>query len=245
MKNPESPFAQLLRSRPSYVAPVAGERIVVVADLHDPDCNSSVIANLIRFVGEWQPQRLVAVASTWCREDPDACVAFAGLLTRLRSVFSGAIVVQANDVPRAGPGSRWSSLCTAALSDLEVGVVSGIYPIAPDWFSLTATGPGGSRYSGAQAIMLARTLQTSIVCNGTSGLAVIGQTSSADGSARTLWGFETGTLSRTAAKAAAGSRPRPELGFGVIAGTNGLAEPIAVPVQRTGSFTFDGEAYAG
>jgi hypothetical protein len=89
--------------------------------------------------------------------------------------------------------------------------------------------------------MLARTFQSSIVCNGTSGLAAIGQSNGAEG--RTIWGFETGTLSPRTAKATPSQRGRLELGFGIINATDGCGEPIAIPVQRSGSFTFDGQAF--
>ncbi len=237
----EPPLARILRSRPTYVPPVSGERIVVVADLHTSDCHSRAITNLINFLAEWQPERLVAVASTWCSAEANNCEAFVDRITRLRTAYAGEIVLQVSDTPFLTPASPWGTICRGTVTSLGVQVIPGIYPIAPGWFSLTATGPGASRYPGSQAIMLARTFQSSIVCNGTSGLAAIGQSNGAEG--RTLWGFETGTLSPRSAKSAPSQRGRLELGFGIINAADGSGEPIAVPVQRSGSFTFDGQTF--
>ncbi|WP_035804731.1 hypothetical protein [Kitasatospora mediocidica] len=125
-------------------------------------------------------------------------------------------------------------------SRITVSSATRVSRTAPERFS--ATGPGSSRYPGALAILLARGFGHSIICSGTSSLALIGEIPADDLTADALWGFEVGTLRLTAASTA--SSFRPAMGFGVVDPTTGIAEPIAVPISRSGAFTFDEVTYA-
>ncbi|MER8184243.1 hypothetical protein [Kitasatospora sp. NPDC094015] len=223
--------------------PTVGERVVVVADLLTPSCHPRAVMNLIRFVRDWQPDRVVVMSTSQPSSTRKGSECTTRALAQLRAVYSGDVVIQAGagaggDCHIAGPCPCWP----AVISDLGLAVVAGIQPVEPGWLSLTATGPGPSRYPGALAILLARGFGRSVICSGTSGLALIGEIPADDPTADTLWGFEIGTLRRTATSTA--SSFRPAMGFGVVDSTAGVAEPIAVPISRSGAFTFDGVTYA-
>ncbi|WP_148089533.1 hypothetical protein [Kitasatospora cineracea] len=239
----DAPLAQLLRSRPGYVPPTVGERVVVVADLLAPSRHPRAVMNLLRFVGDWQPDRVVVMSARQHGSTHKGSECATSTLARLRAVYSGDIVIQAGagagrDALTVGSCSCWHPV----ISDLGLAVTAGIHPVAPGWLSLSATGPGVSRYPGALAILLARGFGHSIICSGTSGLALIGEIPTGDSTADTLWGFEIGTLRCTAPSTA--SSFRPAMGFGVVDSTTGIAEPTAVAISRSGAFTFDGVTYA-
>ncbi|MEU3572200.1 hypothetical protein AB0E96_27805 [Kitasatospora sp. NPDC036755] len=223
--------------------PTVGERVVVAADLLAPSRHPRAVMNLIRFVRDWQPDRVVVMSASQPSSTRKRSECTMSALTQLRAVYSGDVVIQAGAGAggayfAAGPCPCWP----AVISDLGLAVVAGIHPVAPGWLSLSATGPGSSRYPGALAILLARGFGHSIICSGTSGLALIGEIPIGDPAAETLWGFEIGTLRRTTTSTT--SPFRPAMGFGVVDSTTGVAEPIAVPISRGGAFTFDGVTYA-
>lgn len=220
--------------------------VLVVADLHAPQIHERAFDNLVQFVADAMPDRIVVLASqtAWCdpQDNGGSCSAFVSRLERLREVHARPIVLQTSSLPVQGDVElAWSNECTSALSKLGIYELRGIYEPAPGWHSLCATGAANPRYPGALAIQLARMLGGSVVCGGTTALAVIGQSNARGGTTR--WGLEIGSLVRPPTGGRGTSRTT-TMGFALLSASHDAVKPQAIAVQRDGSFTVDGIHYA-
>ena len=116
------------------------------------------------------------------------------------------------------------------------------YEIAPDW--LLMHGDEGSQNStaGITALNLAKRTNKSVVCGHTHRQAVVpfNQSHSAD-STRTIYGFETGNLMDwNKAKYIKGGLFNWQKGFGLLYVDGTTVTPMAIPIQKDGSFIVDG-----
>ena len=116
------------------------------------------------------------------------------------------------------------------------------YEIAPDW--LLMHGDEGSQNStaGITALNLAKRTNKSVVCGHTHRQAVVpfNQSPGAD-STRTIYGFETGNLMDwNKAKYIKGGLFNWQKGFGLLYVDGTTVTPMAIPIQKDGSFIVDG-----
>ena len=169
--------------------------VLLIAGLHGT--NATTIRNLIRFVGDRQPDSIIALAPQhrWCDTTQSPCEDFAASLDALSQAHDRPVVIQTNSLPPSGGDElAWSRICTDALHRNNAVLHTGILPIAPGWYSLCANDGPESSYPGSLAIGLARVLRASVICGGTNALGVISETSGAEGNQCTLWGAELGSM---------------------------------------------------
>lgn len=219
--------------------------VPVIAGLHSPQQNAKAVKNLIRFIGEWRPDRVLLLApqSGWCDTARVSCQGFISFLEALRQSYELPVVVQTNAFPLPdSPPLHWSNQCIDALQALDITLHSGLYPVAPGWYSLCANSRSVKARPGSLAMTLARSLRTSVICSGTEGLAAVGQTPEGHENASTfLWGIETGTLGPSMAQRSSDSAVA--VGFALLEASGSLPLPTIVPVERDGSFTVAGNPY--
>lgn len=113
-----------------------------------------------------------------------------------------------------------------------------------DWVLVHGDEGSMNQNAGLTALGLAKKFGKSVVCGHTHRLGVSAYSEGIRGDYRTVWGLEVGNLmdKRKASYLKAGAANW-QMGFGIIE-TNGKAvTPIAVPVNKDGSFTIYGKLY--
>ena len=114
-----------------------------------------------------------------------------------------------------------------------------------DWVLVHGDEGSMNQNGGLTALGLAKKFGKSVVCGHTHRLGVSAYSEGIRGDYRTVWGLEVGNLmdKRKASYLKAGAANW-QMGFGIIE-TNGKAvTPIAVPVNKDGSFTIYGKLYS-
>jgi len=215
--------------------------VLVVAGLHHASQSAATAGNLIRFAGDWQPDRIIALAPQygWCGPATTSCGNFAAFLNSLARTHEHPVVIQTNSLPPPGTEAlTWSDPCAAAIRHNNAVLHTGILLVAPGWYSICANDGPRPGYPGALAIGLARALRASVICGGTLMPGVVGESSGTATNERTLWGVEVGT-----AGAAFMPAPATEYGFMILEPDGQGAAPTTVPIGRDGSFTACGVTY--
>ncbi|WP_194904817.1 hypothetical protein [Catenulispora rubra] len=197
---------------------------ITVPPASQPDISN--IGNIVRFIAEWQPDRLLLTAPglAWgCRQD------LIELLKEIRRVYQLPVVIQTNALTVPGV-PQWKNQCLETFAALNMTPHAGIYAPAPGWYSVCSSEPPMSTYAGAIAILLARALRASVLCAGADRMGIIEETvgkTHSDG--KTLWGIELAEKARQ--------------GFLILESTPLETKPTVVPIHRDGSFTVAGVTY--
>ncbi|WP_194916906.1 hypothetical protein [Catenulispora rubra] len=213
--------------------------VVIASGLHAAASGSAPVRNLIKFIGDWHPDRVLLLAPQggWCNPKKSVCSGFVGFLEALRGSYNLPVTIQMNALPAPGTTtSAWSRTCLSALRSLDVDTHAGIYAITPGWYSLCVNGRTQKGNPGSLAMTLARTLRASVMCSGTGRLASVGEShEDSQDLSRPLWGVETGYVGASSGSTASG--------FALLAMHKGGPQPVMIPINSSGTFTVDGVAY--
>jgi len=198
--------------------------VVVISDLQMPFHSKAALRNVISFIGDYQPSRVVQIGdlcdfpspARWnkgtkgefedgvIKHTKDAEVEFCAAL---RGVYSGRIdVTEGNhdlrpreylkkNAPALAESNAFDLDVLMSFKDYGIGFVRDFIDLNGGW---TAThghlGFSLSRYAGGTAINAARKINRSVVIGHTHRIGVIGESKGYAGKGSTLWGFEVGHL---------------------------------------------------
>lgn len=251
------------------------QTIVAISDVQAPYQDSRALANIINFIGEYRPTRVVQVGdfldapqpSRWSKgmageyeptlqRDVDECKS---ILARIRAVYDGPLTIKRGNhderietyVSRYAPALRSIRALRLeellGLGELEVGYERGIFDLAPGW--VCAHGDEGKyrNDSGGTALALAEQLGKSVVCGHTHKLAVKHRHDSYAGRVtRRLYGFEVGNvMNLKKAHYLKAGSANWQQGFGILYVDGSTVTPSPIYIQGDGSFLVEGRQYGG
>lgn len=123
--------------------------------------------------------------------------------------------------------------------------LGGFYDIAPGWVSTHGhLGTPLRQVAGGSAMAAARKIGKSVVQGHTHRLGICFETTGYSAKAKTMTGFEVGNMMdlKQASYLKSGSANW-QSGFGVLYVDGNKVTPVAVPVNKDGSFIFEGRKY--
>jgi predicted phosphodiesterase len=198
--------------------------IVVVSDVQYPYHNKRAVANVLRLIGQLQPDEVVQIGDLMDYPQParwskGTQAEFAAgvmkdseniqrdILAPLREAYDGPVTVLEGNHdlrPRTYLAKYAPALAESRAFDLDVllnfdeydvRLITGFYDFHPGWtFTHGHLGFSLSRYAGGTALNAAKRIGKSLVCGHTHRLGFLGESTGYDGRGQTLWGFEVGHL---------------------------------------------------
>jgi len=239
--------------------------IVAISDLQVPYHDKRAVNNIASFIKEFKPTEVATVGdemdfqtiSKWSR---GTIMEFEGSIGKNRDETCRILEqLQVTRMARSNHTDRlfnYVSLKAPGLLGLpeltlpnflrmkELGITyhEDPYEIAPDWLLMHGDEGNQNSTAGITALNLAKRTNKSVVCGHTHRQAVVpySQSYGADDT-RTIYGFETGNLMDwSKAKYIKGGLFNWQKGFGLLYVDGKTVTPVAIPVQRDGSFIVDG-----
>lgn len=199
-------------------------RIVVISDVQYPYHNRKAVANVVRLIGDIQPDEVVQIGDLMDYPQParwskgtqaeftagvikDSENIQRDILAPLRAVYDGPVAVLEGNHdlrPRTYLAKYAPALTESRAFDLEVLLnfdeydirfVPEFYDFHPGWTMTHGhLGFSLSRYAGGTALNAAKRVGKSLVCGHTHRLGFLGESTGYSGRGQTLWGFEVGHL---------------------------------------------------
>jgi predicted phosphodiesterase len=199
-------------------------RIVVISDIQYPFHSVRALKNVIRMIGEVQPDEVVQIGDALDYPQParwskGTAAEFASgvvddsegfkrdFLAPLRAVYAGPVTVLEGNhdlrprvylekyAPALADSRAFHLDVLCGFEEFGVELVQEFYEFHPGFvFTHGHLGFSLSRYAGGTAINAAKRLGKSVVCGHTHRMGVIGESAGYPGSEKTLWGFEVGHL---------------------------------------------------
>jgi len=243
--------------------------IVAIPDLQVPYHDKRALKNVTDFVKDFKPTEVVTVGdemdmqtiSKWSRgsalehegsigKDRDETCRILeelGVSHMPRSNHTDRLF---NTVSLRAPGLLGLPELTLEkffrMEELGITYHEDPYEFAPDWLLMHGDEGSISGHAGMTALNLGRRTNTSVLCGHTHRQAITPYSQShansgGDITSRTIYGFEAGNLmDYKKAKYIKGGLFNWQMGFGLIYVDGKTVTPMAIPVQRDGSFIVNG-----
>jgi hypothetical protein len=242
------------------------KRIVVISDLQVPFHDERAVRNVGAFIRKWRPDDVLCVGdeldfqtiSRWSSGRDE----WSGTIGRDRDVAQRVLYeLQINHIVRSNHTDRlYKSLATRlpgliGLPELEYENFMGFktlgikfhrkpYEISPDWIMVHGDEQAINHNAGLTALTAARRHGKSVVCGHTHRLGVSAFSEASGGKlGRVLRGLEVGHLmDETQAHYTRGVFNW-QKGFGLLYVDRKGVTPVAVPIDKSGSFVVEGKRY--
>lgn len=253
------------------------ETTVVISDTQLPYEDKRALKNVIKFIGDYNPDRVVQIGdlmdyptpSRWSKGTREE---FAQLvrehseygkrhfLEPLRDAYDGPVgILEGNHDMRPRVYLTQNAPALAEFHDVvEFDVLLDFDSFGVERLpAMSQAGPdtvfmhghekkASSRIPGGLAFHFASELDVNVVCGHTHKMAIRPHTKGyVGGKITTRWGFETGCLmdrSKAQYLGETGSANW-QLGFGILYADKQAVQPVAVGIERDGSFIVEGERY--
>jgi predicted phosphodiesterase len=243
------------------------ERIVIVSDLQIPYHDPRAVHNLIDFIKRYKPDRVVSIGdeidlpqvSKWERgrigeyagtigKDRDATVKILEQLRVTDVIRSNHTDRLFNYIASYAPGlygiPELQLENFLRLSELGITYHKKPMVIAPGWVAVHGDHGRLSQIPGQTALKQALQHGKSLVCGHTHRLGLTHATEASGGIVgRILSGLEVGNLMDFKKAHYTHGSANWQQGFGLLYVDGRNVTPVAVPVQRDGSFIVEGKRY--
>ena len=243
------------------------ERICIVSDLQIPYHDPRAVNNLIDFIKRYKPDRVVSIGdeidmpqiSRWNRGTAGEYVGSLGrdrdITVKILEKLRVTDVIRSNHTDRlfnyiANQAAGLSGIPELKLENFlrlpELGITywRKPMPIAPNWVAVHGDHGRISQVAGQTALKQALQHGKSIVCGHTHRLGLTHATEASGGIVgRILTGLEVGNLMDFKKAFYTNGSANWQQGFGLLYVDGRNVTPVAVPVQRDGSFIVEGKRY--
>jgi predicted phosphodiesterase len=242
------------------------KRIVVISDLQVPFHDKTATRNLAKFISKYKPDDVLCVGdeldfqtiSRWS----SGCDEWSGTIGRDRAAAQEVLYdLQVTHIVRSNHTDRlYKSLASRlpgliGLPELEYPNFMGFkelgikfhtkpYEITKDWIMVHGDEQATKPHGGLTALEAAKRHGKSVVCGHThrQGLSAF-STASGGVLTGTLTGFEVGHLMDEKQAYYTKGTMNWQKGFGIIYVDKKRVQPVAIPVERDGSFIVEGKRY--
>lgn len=243
--------------------------IVAISDMQVPYHDKRALENIIHFVKDFKPTEVVTVGdemdmqtiSKWSkgtkleyegsigrdRDETCSIMERLGVSHMARSNHTDRLF---NTVSLRAPGllglPELNIQNFFRMDDLGIKYHEDPYELAPDWLLMHGDEGSANSTAGQTALGLAKRTGTSIICGHTHRQAIIpySQSHASSGGgiiSKTIYGFETGNvMDYRKARYIKGGLFNWQQGFGILYVDGKTVTPVAVPIQRDGSFIVNG-----
>lgn len=239
--------------------------IVAISDLQVPYNDKRATQNIINFIKDFKPTKVVTVGDemdfqTISKWSKGTLLEYEGSIGRDRDETCRILeAMNVTDMPRSNHTDRLFNTVNIRvpgflglpeltienflrLKELGITYHENPWELAPNWLLMHGDEGSMSGHAGMTALNLAKRTGKSVICGHTHRQAVIPYTQSyGAGTSSSIYGFETGNVMDYAkAKYIKGGLFNWQQGFGVLFVDGNKVTPVAVPIQRDGSFIFNG-----
>ena len=243
--------------------------IVAISDLQVPYHDKRAVENIIHFIKDFKPSEVVTVGdemdmqtiSKWSRgtileheqsigNDRDETVRILEAMKVTHMSRSNHTDRLFNTVSLRAPGLLGLPELTLPnflrMKELGITYHEDPYELAPGWLLMHGDEGSMSGHAGMTALNLAKRADMSIICGHTHRQAVLPYSHShatfgGEITTKIIYGFETGNLmDYSKAKYIKGGLFNWQKGFGLLYVDGKTVTPVAVPIQRDGSFIVGG-----
>ena len=243
------------------------KRILIISDLQIPFHDPRLVTNLIGFVKRYKPDQVVSIGdeidlpsvSRWQR---GTIGEYAGTIGRDRDMTVKILEqLRVNDVVRSNHTDRlFNYIANQApgligipelqlenflrLPELGITYHKKPMPIAPNWIAVHGDHGRISQVPGQTALKQALQHGKSVVCGHTHRLGLTHATEASGGViGRILTGLEVGNSMQFSKASYTHGSANWQQGLGLLYVDGKNVTPVAVPVQRDGSFIVEGKRY--
>lgn len=243
------------------------KRILIISDLQIPYHDPRLVTNLIGFVKKYKPDQVVSIGdeidlpsvSRWQR---GTIGEYAGTIGRDRDMTVKILEqLRVNDVVRSNHTDRlFNYIANQApglmgipelqlenflrLPELGITYHKKPMPIAPNWIAVHGDHGRISQVPGQTALKQALQHGKSVVCGHTHRLGLTHATEASGGViGRILTGLEVGNSMQFSKASYTHGSANWQQGLGLLYVDGRNVTPVAVPVQRDGSFIVEGKRY--
>ena len=243
------------------------KRILIISDLQIPYHDPRLVTNLIGFVKRYKPDQIVSIGdeidlpsvSRWQR---GTIGEYAGTIGRDRDMTVKILEqLRVTDVVRSNHTDRlFNYIANQApglmgipelqlenflrLPELGITYWRKPMPIAPNWVAVHGDHGRISQVAGQTALKQALQHGKSVVCGHTHRLGLTHATEASGGViGRILTGLEVGNSMQFSKASYTHGSANWQQGFGLLYVDGRNVTPVAVPVQRDGSFIVEGKRY--
>ena len=239
--------------------------IVGISDLQVPFHDKRAVANIINFIKDFKPTQVVTVGDemdfqTISKWSKGTLLEYEQSIGKDRDETCRILeALKVSHVPRSNHTDRLAKLVGLRAPGLlglpeltlknflrfdELGIDyhEEPYEVAPDWLLMHGDEGSQSSHAGTTALNLAKRTNKSVLCGHTHRQGCIPYTRAYGAqTTHTIYGFETGNLmDYSKAKYIKGGMFNWQKGFGVLYVDGTKVTPVAVPIQKDGSFVFAG-----
>jgi predicted phosphodiesterase len=243
------------------------KRILIISDLQIPFHDPRLVTNLIGFVKRYKPDQVVSIGDeidfpSVSRWERGTIGEYAGTIGRDRDMTVKILEqLRVNDVVRSNHTDRlFNYIANQApalmgipelklenflrLPELGITYHKKPMPIAPNWIAVHGDHGRISQVAGQTALKQALQHGKSVVCGHTHRLGLTHATEASGGViGRILTGLEVGNSMQFSKAHYTHGSANWQQGFGLLYVDGRNVTPVAVPVQRDGSFIVEGKRY--
>lgn len=241
-------------------------KIVVVPDLQVPFHSPAHVKSLTRFIRKFKPDQVLCVGdeidfqtiSRWSSPFDET----SGTIGKDRDLTCDILWdLQVTDLSRSNHGDRLFKKLVSKASGLigapeleienflrlkELGITyhKKPYQFLPDWVMIHGDEFGLNPNAGQSALRAARIMGKNVVMGHTHKAGISSYTESFGGKlGRRLTGVEVGNMMKFSSASYTRGSANWQHNFTVIYAKNKLVTPINVPMEKDGSFIFEGKIY--
>ena len=243
------------------------KRILIISDLQIPYHDPKLVTNLIGFVKRYKPDQIVSIGDeidlpSVSRWERGTIGEYAGTIGRDRDMTVKILEqLRVTDVVRSNHTDRlFNYIANQApglmgipelqlenflrLPELGITYHKKPMPIAPNWIAVHGDHGRISQIAGQTALKQALQHGKSVVCGHTHRLGLTHATEASGGViGRILTGLEVGNSMQFSKASYTHGSANWQQGFGLLYVDGRNVTPVAVPVQRDGSFIVEGKRY--
>jgi predicted phosphodiesterase len=242
------------------------KRIVVISDLQVPFHDEKAVKNVAAFIRKWRPDNVLCVGdeldfqtiSRWSSGRDE----WSGTIGRDRDVAQRVLYqLEVDHIVRSNHTDRlYKSLATRlpgliglpeleyenfmGFKQLEIAFHRKPYEISKDWIMVHGDEQSINQNAGLTALGAARRHGKSVVCGHTHRLGVSGFSEASGGVlGRVLRGLEVGHMMDEKQAFYTKGTFNWQKGFGILYVDKKGTTPVAVPIDKQGSFVVEGKRY--
>lgn len=242
------------------------KRIVVVSDLQVPFHDEKAVKNVAAFIRKWRPDNVLCVGdeidfqtiSRWSSGRDE----WSGTIGRDRDTAQRVLYqLEVDHIVRSNHTDRlYKSLATRlpgliglpeleyenfmGFKQLEIAFHRKPYEISKDWIMVHGDEQSINQNAGLTALGAARRHGKSVVCGHTHRLGVSGFSEASGGVlGRVLRGLEVGHMMDEKQAFYTKGTFNWQKGFGILYVDKKSTTPVAVPIDKQGSFVVEGKRY--